>query len=147
MLVIGNDIKGINYRFAKCCNPIYGDDVFGFISAEGVIKIHRTDCPNSRNIRERYPYRMITTRWSGKIGSQFAATLRVVGRDDIGIVTNITSIISKEKNASLRNIAIDSHDGLFQGHLTIGVSDTNSLNALIKKIQTVKGVKEVQRTN
>lgn len=147
VLVIGNDIKGLNYRFAKCCNPIYGDDVFGFISAEGVIKIHRTDCPNSRNIRERYPYRMITTRWSGKIGSQFAATLRVVGRDDIGIVTNITSIISKEKNASLRNIAIDSHDGLFQGHLTIGVSDTTSLNALIKKIQTVKGVKEVQRTN
>ncbi len=147
VLVIGNDIKGINYRFAKCCNPIYGDDVFGFISAEGVIKIHRNDCPNARNIRDRYPYRMITTRWSGKIGSQFAAILRVVGRDDIGIVTNITSIISKEKNATLRNITIASHDGLFQGHLTIGVSDTHSLSALIKKIQTVKGVKEVQRTN
>jgi len=147
VLVIGNDIKGISYRFAKCCNPIYGDDVFGFISAEGVIKIHRTDCPNARNIRERYPYRMITTRWSGKIGNQFAATLRVVGRDDIGIVTNITSIISKEKNAALRNIAIDSNDGLFQGHLTLGVSDTHTLSALIKKIQTVKGVKDVQRTN
>lgn len=147
VLVIGNDIKGMNYRFAKCCNPIYGDDVFGFISAEGVIKIHRSDCPNARNIRERYPYRMISTRWSGKIGSQFAVTLRVVGRDDIGIVTNITSIISKEKNAALRNIAIDSNDGLFQGHLTIGVSDIRMLSALIKKIQTVKGVKEVQRAN
>ena len=132
---------------AKCCSPIYGDDVFGFISAEGVIKIHRTDCPNARNIRERYPYRMITTRWSGKIGNQFAATLRVVGRDDIGIVTNITSIISREKNATLRNISIDSNDGLFQGHLTIGVSDTHTLSTLIKKIQTVKGVKEVQRAN
>ena len=137
----------MNYRFAKCCSPIYGDDVFGFISAEGVIKIHRTDCPNARNIRERYPYRMITTRWSGKIGNQFAATLRVVGRDDIGIVTNITSIISREKNATLRNISIDSNDGLFQGHLTIGVSDTHTLSTLIKKIQTVKGVKEVQRAN
>ena len=147
VLVIGNDIKGMNYRFAKCCSPIYGDDVFGFISAEGVIKIHRTDCPNARNIRERYPYRMITTRWSGKIGNQFAATLRVVGRDDIGIVTNITSIISREKNATLRNISIDSNDGLFQGHLTIGVSDTHALSTLIKKIQTVKGVKEVQRAN
>lgn len=147
VLVIGNDIKGMNYRFAKCCNPIYGDDVFGFISAEGVIKIHRTDCPNARNIRERYPYRMITTRWSGKIGTQFAVTLRVVGRDDIGIVTNITSIISKEKNAALRNIAIDSNDGLFQGHLTIGVSDIRMLSTLIKKIQTVKGVKDVQRVN
>ena len=90
---------------------------------------------------------MITTRWSGKIGEQFAVTLRVVGRDDIGIVTNITSIINKEKNVSLRNIAIDSHDGLFQGHLIIGISDTRMLNSLIRKIQTVKGVKEVQRAN
>lgn len=147
VLVIGNNIKGISYKFARCCNPIYGDDVFGFISSEGVIKIHRTDCPNARNIRERYPYRMITTRWSGKIGEQFAVTLRVVGRDDIGIVTNITSIINKEKNVSLRNIAIDSHDGLFQGHLIIGISDTRMLNSLIRKIQTVKGVKEVQRAN
>jgi len=147
VLVIGNDIKGMNYRFAKCCNPIYGDDVFGFISAEGVIKIHRSDCPNARNIRERYPYRMIPTRWSGKIGNQFAVTLRVLGRDDIGIVTNITSIITKEKNAALRNIAIDSHDGLFQGHLTIGINDNHSLSALLKKIATVKGVKDVQRIN
>ncbi len=147
VLVIGNNIKGISYKFAKCCNPIYGDDVFGFISSEGVIKIHRTDCPNAHNIRERYPYRMITTRWSGKIGEQFAVTLRVLGRDDIGIITNITSIINKEKNVSLRNISIDSHDSLFQGHLVIGISDTRMLNSLIRKIQTVKGVKEVQRAN
>ncbi|MBD5225511.1 MAG: bifunctional (p)ppGpp synthetase/guanosine-3',5'-bis(diphosphate) 3'-pyrophosphohydrolase [Bacteroidales bacterium] len=147
VLVIGNDIKGISYKFAKCCNPIYGDDVFGFISSEGVIKIHRTDCPNARNIRERYPYRMITTRWSGKIGEQFAVTLRVVGRDDIGIVTNITSIINKEKNVSLRSISIDSHDGLFQGHLVIGIADTRMLGSLIKKIGTVKGVKDVERVN
>jgi len=145
VLVIGNDIKGISYKFAKCCNPIYGDEVFGFISSEGVIKIHRADCPNARNIRERYPYRMIQTRWSGKLGAQFAVTLRVLGKDDIGIVTNITSIINKEKNASLRSISIDSNDGLFQGHLVIGVSDTRMLSSLIKKIQTVKGVKDVQR--
>ena len=147
VLVIGNDIKGMNYRFARCCNPIYGDDVFGFISAEGVIKIPRSACPNARNIRERYPYRMFTTRWSGKIGAQYAVTLSVVGRDDIGIVTNITSIITKEKAASLRNIAIDSHDGLFQGHLTLGVSDNRVLAALIKKIKTVKGGKDVSRIN
>lgn len=145
VLVIGNDIKGINYKFAKCCNPIYGDDVFGFISAEGVIKIHRADCPNAANIRLRYPYRVIHTRWSGKIGSQMGATLRVVGQDDIGIVTNITSIINKEKNISLRAISIDSNDGLFQGHLSVGVQDNDSLNALIRKIKTVKGVKEVSR--
>lgn len=146
VLVIGNDIKGINYKLAKCCNPIYGDEVFGFISSEGVIKVHRSDCPNASNIKEKYPYRIITTRWSGKLGAQFGATLRIVGHDDIGIVTNITSIINKEKNITLRSISIDSNDGLFQGYLVVGVNDTQALNNLIKKIKTVKGVKDVQRS-
>ncbi|MDE6288570.1 MAG: TGS domain-containing protein, partial [Muribaculaceae bacterium] len=145
VVVIGEGIKGINYRLARCCNPIYGDDVFGFISAEGVIKIHKTDCPNAANISRRYPYRIIKTRWSGKIGSQFGATLRIVGRDDIGIVTNITSIINKEKSTTLRNISIESDNGLFQGFVVVGVSDQSSLNQLIKKLKTVKGVKDVQR--
>ena len=145
VLVIDNNIKGLKYKFSKCCNPIYGDDVFGFVSSEGVVKIHRTDCPNAPNIRTNYPYRVIRTRWSGKMGGQFAANLRILGRDDIGIVTNITSIINKEKDVSLRNISIDSNDGLFQGYLVVGVSDTKSLETLIKKLKTVKGVKEVQR--
>lgn len=145
VLVIGENIKGINYRLAKCCNPIYGDDVFGFISAEGVIKIHKNDCPNAAHIRNKYPYRLITTRWSGKVGSQFGATLRIIGYDDIGIVTNITSIISKEKNVLLKSISIDSNDGLFQGYLVVGVSDIQALEMLMKKIKTVKGVKDVQR--
>lgn len=146
VLVIGDNVKGLNYRLAKCCNPIYGDEVFGFISGEGFVKIHRTDCPNAAHLRERYPYRMIPTKWSGKIGSQLGVTLRVVGRDDIGIVTNITSIINKEKNTSLRAISIDSHDGLFQGHLSVGVSDNVALQNLIKKIKTIKGVKNVERS-
>ena len=146
VLVIGDDIKGINYRLSKCCNPIYGDDVFGFISAEGVIKIHRHDCPNATNIREKYPYRLITTRWSGKLGQQFGATLRIVGNDDLGIVTSITSIINKERDTSLRSISIDSNDGIFQGFLVVGVNDTVALNNLIKKLKTVKGVKDVQRS-
>lgn len=146
VLVIGDDIKGINYRLSKCCNPIYGDDVFGFISAEGVIKIHRHDCPNATNIREKYPYRLITTRWSGKLGQQFGATLRIVGNDDLGIVTSITSIINKEPDTSLRSISIDSNDGIFQGFLVVGVNDTVALNNLIKKLKTVKGVKDVQRS-
>lgn len=145
VLIIGENIKGINYRLAKCCNPIYGDEVFGFISAEGVIKIHKNDCSNATHIRTRYPYRIISTRWSGKIGSQFGATLKIVGFDDIGIVTNITSIINKEKNVLLKSISIDSNDGLFQGYLCVSVSDTQSLESLIKKLKTVKGVKDVQR--
>ena len=146
-VVIGEGIKGISYKLARCCNPIYGDDVFGFISAEGVIKIHRADCPNAAHIRNKYPYRLIRTRWAGKAGDHFGATLSVVGQDDIGIVTNITSIINKEKNVSLRNISIDSHDGLFRGYLVVGVADTETLAALIRKIKTVKGVKDVQRSN
>lgn len=147
VLVIGEGVKGVNYKLAKCCNPIYGDNVFGFVSSEGVIKIHRSSCPNATHIHERYPYRIIATRWSGKTGSHFVSTLSVVGTDDIGIVTNITSIISKEKRSSLRNISIDSHDGLFHGYLVIGVESKKILDEIIKKISTVKGVKNVQRTN
>lgn len=148
VLVIGSDnIKGINYRMARCCNPIFGDKVFGFISSEGVVKIHREDCPNSAHIHERYPYRVIRTRWSGKTGQQTAATIRIVGQDDIGIVTNITSVINKEKDVSLRNISIESRDGMFSGFLVVGVSDIRQLDAVIKKIQQVKGVKNVQRSN
>ena len=146
VIVIGNNIKGLNYRLAKCCNPIFGDDVFGFVSSEGVVKIHRKDCPNAANIRDKYPYRLIRTRWSGNHGSEFGATLRIVGQDDIGIVTNITSIISKEKTASLRSITVDSNDGLFQCYVVVGISDTTALNQLIKKLKTVKGVKDVQRS-
>ena len=111
---------------------------FGFISAEGVIKIHRCDCPNANNIGQKYGYRPIRTRWSGKAGAEFGATLRVVGKDDIGIVTNITSIINKEKSVSLRGISIDSNDGLFAGIITVGVSDTSVLNQLIKKYKLSK---------
>lgn len=147
ILVIDNNIKGLNYKFSRCCNPIYGDDVFGFVSSEGVVKIHRSDCPNAAHIRARYPERLIRTQWSGRVGAQFAATLRILGHDDIGIVTNITSIITKEKDVTLRSISIDSNDGLFQGFLVVGVNDTSSLKNLIKKLRTVKGVKEVDRSN
>lgn len=118
---------------AKCCNPIYGDDVFGFVTVSGGIKIHRADCPNANQMRERFGYRIVKARWAGKSeGTQYPITLRVVGHDDIGIVTNITSIISKENGITLRSIGIDSNDGLFSGTLTVMVGDTGRLEALIK---------------
>lgn len=144
-LVIGGDIKGVDYRLARCCNPIFGDKIFGFVSSEGTIKIHRNDCPNAANMHERYGYRIINARWAGKMGTKYVVTLRVVGHDDIGIVTNISSIIGKEKNVYLRSISIESNDGLFQGHLSVAIDDISALNALIKKLKTVKGVKDVQR--
>ena len=145
MLVIDQNLKGIDYKLSKCCNPIYGDDIFGFVSTQGSIKIHRMDCPNALALRTRFGYSIVKARWSGKQGSQYATVLRVVGNDDIGIVTNITSIISKEKNIAMRGISIDSNDGLFQGHITVLVDDLSALNALMKKLKTVKGVKSVDR--
>ena len=145
VLVIDQNLKGIDYKLSKCCNPIYGDDIFGFVSTQGSIKIHRMDCPNALALRTRFGYRIVKARWSGKQGSQYATVLRVVGNDDIGIVTNITSIISKEKNIAMRGISIDSNDGLFQGHITVLVDDLSALNALMKKLKTVKGVKSVDR--
>jgi len=146
VLVIGDkDIKGLNYKMARCCAPVYGDDVFGFISSDGVVKVHRKDCPNARHIQEKYPYRLISVKWSGAAGTLLPVTLRVVGTDDIGIVSNITSIINKEKNTQLRAISIDSEHGLFRGELTIGISDRAALSALQKKIATLKGVKDVTR--
>lgn len=146
ILVIDQDLKGIDFKLAKCCNPIYGDDVFGFTTVSGGIKIHRTDCPNAPQMRERFGYRIVKARWAGKSeGTHYSITLRVVGHDDIGIVTNITSIISKESDITLRSISINSNDGLFSGMLTIMVGDTGRLEALIKKLRTVKGVMQVNR--
>lgn len=147
ILVIGDkNIKGLNYRMAQCCSPQYGDKVFGFISSDGAVKIHRNGCPNAANLRERFPYRIIKVQWSGAAADMHPVTLKVVGIDDIGIVTNITSIINKEPTARLRNITIDSHDGIFSGYLTIGIVGDNTLSSLIKKLHTVKGVKEVGRS-
>lgn len=144
--VNGKTIKGLKYRLAKCCSPIFGDDVFGFISSDGVIKVHHKNCPNASHIHKRYPYRIIDVAWNGAPESQMPVTLKVVGHDDIGIVTNITSIIAKEPGMSLRNIAIDSHDDMFQGYLTINITDTGRLNALVKKLKGVHGVKDAVRT-
>lgn len=144
VLVIDQNLTGIEYKLAKCCNPIYGDEVFGFVSTQG-IKIHRMSCPNAQEMFSRFGYRIIQAKWSGKGDDGYIVTLRVVGRDDIAIVTNITSVISKETGVTLRSLNIDSTDGLFQGNFTVMVKDTTALNLLTKKIKTVKGVKTVVR--
>jgi len=145
VLVIDKNLKGVDYQLARCCHPIYGDNVFGFVTINGGIKIHRTDCPNAPELRRRFGYRIVRARWSGKGTSQYSVTLRVIGNDDIGIVNNITSIISKEEKIMMRSINIDSNDGLFSGNLVVNVEDTSRIEALIKKLRTVKGVKQVIR--
>lgn len=145
VLVIDRNLKGIDYKLAQCCRPIYGDDVFGFVTVSGGITIHRADCPNAPELRKRFGYRIVKARWSGKGTSQYAIVLRIVGNDDIGIVSNITNIISKEDKLTMRNINIDSHDGLFNGNITVLLDDTSKLEALMKKLRSVKGVKQVKR--
>ena len=145
VLVIDNNMQGIDYTLARCCHPVYGDEVFGFLTAGGGIKVHRRDCPNAPALRQRYGYRIIDARWAGKGNSQYGITLRIVGNDDLGIVNNITSIISKDEKILLRSISIDSHDGLFSGTLTIMLDDTTRLKQLIQKLTNVKGVKVVER--
>ena len=146
VLVIDQNLKGIDFQLAKCCQPIYGDEVFGFVTAGGGIKIHRCDCPNAPELRKRFGYRIVKARWSGKGSSRYSITLHVVGNDDIGIVNNLTSIISREEKLTLRSISIDSHDGLFSGNLVVMLDDTSKLEALIKKLKAVKGVLNVTRS-
>lgn len=145
VLVIDQNLKGVDYQLARCCQPIYGDKVFGFVTVSGGIKIHREDCPNAPELRKRFGYRIVKAKWSGKGASQYAITLRVIGNDDIGIVNNLTSIISKDEKLILRAINIDSHDGLFSGNITIMIDDNTRLESLMKKLRTVKGVKQVER--
>lgn len=145
VLTIDQNLKGIDYQLAPCCHPIYGDPIFGFVTTGGGIKIHRQDCPNAPEMRRRFGYRIVKARWAGKGSSKYAITLRVVGHDDIGIVSNITNIISKDEKIVMRSINIDSHDGLFSGNLTIQVEDIARLNQLVKKLKAVKGVKQVER--
>ena len=147
VLVIDDGLTGLEFKMAGCCNPIYGDDVTGFVSINGGIRIHRSTCPNLQRMKERYPYRIVRARWSGKSGSQYSITMNVVGQDDIGIISNISSIINKEPDTLLRSISIDSNGGLFQGRLTVLVSDLSSLDRLAKKLRQIKGVREVERIN
>ena len=144
VLIIDQNLRGVQYELARCCHPIYGDPVFGFVSSAGIIKVHKTTCPNAPQLISRFGYRIVKARWSGKSNGQYVASFKVVGRDNIGIMTNISSLIQKA-NASLRSVSVDSVDGLFQGNISVMVDDKPSLDQLIKKIEGVKGVTSVTR--
>ena len=147
-LIIDQNLTGVDYKLAKCCNPIYGDEIFAFVSSQG-IRIHRVNCPNAPNLFSRYGYRILNARWSGHSSgnANYSAVLRVVGNDQINIVSTLMSIISKEEGVLMRSINIDSTDGLFQGNITISVANTQMLEQLIRKLSAVKGVKSISRLN
>ena len=145
VLTIDKDLKGIDYKLAKCCHPIYGDPIFGFVTVNGGITIHRMNCPNAPELRKRFGYRIGKAKWAGKGTHQYTITLRIIGNDDLGIVSNIANIISKEDKLTMRSINIDSHDGLFSGNIEVLIGDASKTNTLIRKLKTIKGIKQIIR--
>ncbi|MCK4750036.1 MAG: bifunctional (p)ppGpp synthetase/guanosine-3',5'-bis(diphosphate) 3'-pyrophosphohydrolase, partial [Bacteroidales bacterium] len=145
-LVIDEKLGNVEYKLSPCCNPILGDAIFGFVTISSGISIHRTNCPNAQQMLSRYGYRVVKARWnSSDKGAFFPVTLRITGMDDLGIVSNISDVISKDLQVNMRSISVDSNDGMFEGSITLFVKDTQHLEALIRKLQKVKGVMNIRR--
>jgi GTP pyrophosphokinase len=145
-LVIDEKLANIEYKLSPCCNPILGDAIFGFVTIGSGLSIHRTNCPNAQQMLSRYGYRVVKARWnSNDKGAFFPVTLRITGMDDLGIVSNISDVISKDLKVNMRSISIDSNDGMFEGSITLFVKDTQHLEALIRKLKKVKGVLNIKR--
>jgi GTP diphosphokinase / guanosine-3',5'-bis(diphosphate) 3'-diphosphatase len=145
MLVIGDDLQKLDYKLSPCCNPIPGDDVFGFVTISEGIKIHRTNCPNAIKLLSNYAYRVVKAKWTNDELISFLAGLKITGSDELGMVNSITKIISNENNVNMRSINFDTDDGIFQGTIMVYVHDTNHLNHLIENLKRVKGVNSVFR--
>ncbi len=145
ILMIDNNLKNVDYTLSKCCNPIFGDAIFGFVGVTGGIKIHRQNCPNAPEMKSKFGYRIVNAQWTSSGAANFQATLKITGTDDIGIVSNISQLITKDLKMKMRSISIDSDEGSFEGRVTVFVNDTDMLGGLIKKIKNVKGVYSVSR--
>jgi guanosine-3',5'-bis(diphosphate) 3'-pyrophosphohydrolase len=145
-LVIDDKLSNVDYRLAPCCNPILGDSIFGFVTISSGISVHRMNCPNAHQMLSRYGYRVVKARWNKTDKDAFfPVTLRITGMDDLGIVSNISDVISKDLQVNMRSISIDSDDGMFDGSITLFVKDTQHLEALVRKLKKVKGVLNIKR--
>lgn len=145
-LVIDEQIANIDYKLSKCCNPIHGDSIFGFVTRTTGISIHRMNCPNAPQLFTRYRYRVVKAQWTKASDDQrFAVTIQITGLDDLGIVSNISDVISKDLQVNMRSISINSKDGMFEGTITLFVKDTQHLEALLRKMHKVKGISSVRR--
>ncbi len=145
MLLIGEDMQKIDYKLANCCNPIPGDDVFGFITVSDGIKIHRTNCPNAAKLMANYGYRIVKARWTNQQELAFLTGLRITGIDDVGLINKLTTVISTDFKVNMRSITVDSDNGIFEGSIMVYVNDTEHLDNLIKRLKQVKGVTSVNR--
>ncbi|AZI27845.1 MAG: bifunctional (p)ppGpp synthetase/guanosine-3',5'-bis(diphosphate) 3'-pyrophosphohydrolase [Pedobacter agri] len=145
ILLIGEDMQRIDYTLAACCNPIPGDDVFGFITVSEGIKIHRTNCPNAAQLMANYGYRVVKAKWNKQQELTFLTGLRIVGIDDVGLINNITRVISTDFKVNMRSITVDTNEGIFDGSIMIFVNDTEHLENLIRNLLKVRGVTGVTR--
>ena len=145
MLVIGEEMDHFDYKIAPCCNPIPGDEVFGFISINEGIKIHKTNCPNAVQLMSNYAYRIVKARWTSQQQIAFLAGIKVTGIDDLGLVNKITQLISEQLNVNMRSISFDSNDGIFEGTIMLYVHDTKHLHKLANQIKGIEGVINVSR--
>ena len=145
MLVIGENLNKIDYKLSPCCNPIPGDDVFGFITINDGIKIHRVNCPNAMQLMSNYAYRIVKAKWTGQEQLSFLAGIKITGMDDVGVVNNITKVISSELKVNMRSISIESNEGLFEGTIMLFVHDTEHLTKLMKKLSALSGILNVTR--
>jgi len=144
-LLIGDNMEKLQYTISPCCNPIPGDDVFGFVTINEGIKVHRTNCPNAINMLSKYAYRVVKAKWTNNESLAFLAGIKIIGIDKIGLVNNITTVISSDLNMNIRSISVDSNAGTFEGIVMIYVHDTKNLNALIQNLKKVDGVQQVIR--
>ncbi|NQX37254.1 GTP pyrophosphokinase [Pedobacter steynii] len=145
ILLIGEDLQKIDYTLAACCNPIPGDDVFGFVTVNEGIKIHRTNCPNAAQLMANYGYRVVKAKWNRQQELTFLTGLHIIGIDDVGLINNITKVISGDFKVNMRSITVDTDNGIFDGSIMIFVNDKEHLDNLIKNLLEVKGVTGVTR--
>ena len=146
VVYIGDNLKNINYRLAKCCNPIRGDKVFGFVTTMGSITIHRNNCPNAKRLKEKYPYRLMQIKWIKAAEESFTlANLKITGSDQLGLVGTITNIITNDLRVNMRSVNFSSKGKVFTGNVSVLVRDNEHLNQLIAKINNIQGVEKVVR--
>lgn len=147
-LSIGEDIDNVTYKLAKCCNPIPGDKVFGFVTSDGTISIHRVNCPNAKSLQQRYGYRIINVKWCGMESGSSQATVGIYGRDVMGLLGKITKVISEDLQVNMKNIAFNTDkDGFFEGKIVLQIADNESLEQLMDKLKTIDGIISVIRIN
>lgn len=145
VLLIDRNVDNVVYKFSRCCNPVFGDDIIGFVSIGEGIKIHRTQCKNVIDLQRRYPYRIVQAAWTNGGTTSYQTVLSIVGREDAGMVTKITEVIAKDPKITLRGLSINSSEGVFDGQITVLVSDTEHLSQLISRLKHVQGVMRVYR--